>query len=205
MKNNIKLDVVFILDKSGSMSGSEEHTISSFNEYLAKEKKNKFNTKITTVLFSDNYKLLHNRVEVSKVKDLTHEDYYVGGCTALYDALGNTINSMEKKDTDKVLFIIITDGYENASKEYDNKMIKKLIKKHSDWEFIYIGADIDSYASGGAIGIKKDNIANYKKDARGTSKLFKAVGDFECAMMGEASTTNWKQDLDNYIKENERD
>ena len=206
MKNNIKkLDVVFILDKSGSMSGSEDNTISSFNEYLEKEKKNKFNTKITTVLFSDNYKLLHNRVEVSKVKDLTHEDYYVGGCTALYDALGNTINSMEKKDTDKVLFIIITDGYENASKEYDNKMIKKLIKKHSDWEFIYIGADIDSYASGGAIGIKKDNIANYKKDARGTSKLFKAVGDFECAMMGEASTTNWKQDLDNYIKENERD
>ena len=206
MKNNIKkLDVVFILDKSGSMSGSEDNTISSFNEYLEKEKKNKFNTKITTVLFSDNYKLLHNRVDVSKVKKLTSDDYYVGGCTALYDALGNTINSMEKKDTDKVLFIIITDGYENASKEYDNKMIKKLIKKHSDWEFIYIGADIDSYASGGAIGIKKDNIANYKKDARGTAKLFKAVGDFECAMMGEASTTNWKQDLDNYIKENERD
>lgn len=205
MKNNIKLDVVFILDKSGSMSGSEEHTISSFNEYLAKEKKNKFNTKITTVLFSHDYEYLHNRVDVSKVKKLTSDDYYVGGCTALYDALGNTINSMEKKDTDKVLFIIITDGYENASKEYDNKMIKKLIKKHSDWEFIYIGADIDSYASGGAIGIKKDNIANYKKDARGTSKLFKAVGDFECAMMGEASTTNWKQDLDNYIKENERD
>lgn len=205
MKNNIKLDVVFILDKSGSMSGSEEHTISSFNEYLAKEKKNKFNTKITTVLFSHDYEYLHNRVDVSKVKKLTSDDYYVGGCTALYDALGNTINSMEKKDTDKVLFIIITDGYENASKEYDNKMIKKLIKKHSDWEFIYIGADIDSYASGGAIGIKKDNIANYKKDARGTSKLFKAVGDFECAMMREATTTNWKQDLDNYIKENERD
>ena len=205
MKNNKKLDVVFILDKSGSMSGSEDNTISSFNEYLAKEKKNKFNTKITTVLFSHDYEYLHNRVDISKVKKLTSDDYYVGGCTALYDALGNTINSMEKKDTDKVLFIIITDGYENASKEYDNKMIKKLIKKHSDWEFIYIGADIDSYASGGAIGIKKDNIANYKKDARGTSKLFKAVGDFECAMMGEASTTNWKQDLDNYIKENERD
>ena len=197
MKNNIKkLDVVFILDKSGSMSGSEDNTISSFNEYLEKEKKNKFNTKITTVLFSDNYKLLHNRVEVSKVKDLTHEDYYVGGCTALYDALGNTINSFDRKETDKVLFIIITDGYENASREFDN---------HSDWEFIYIGADIDSYASGGAIGIKKDNIANYKKDARGTAKLFKAVGDFECAMMGEASTTSWKQELDDYLEENKRD
>ena len=206
MKNNIKkLDVVFILDKSGSMSGSEDNTISSFNEYLEKEKKNKFNTKITTVLFSDNYKLLHNRVEVSKVKDLTHEDYYVGGFNALYDALGNTINSFDRKETDKVLFIIITDGYENASREFDNKKIRKLIKNHSDWEFIYIGADIDSYASGGAIGIKKDNIANYKKDARGTAKLFKAVGDFECAMMGEASTTSWKQELDDYLEENKRD
>ena len=205
MKNNKKLDVVFILDKSGSMSGSEDNTISSFNEYLAKEKKNKFNTKITTVLFSDNYKYLHNRVDVSKVEELTHEDYYVGGCTALYDALGNTINSFERKETDKVLFIIITDGYENASREFDNKKIRKLIKKHSDWEFIYIGADIDSYASGGAIGIKRDNIANYKKDARGTAKLFKAVGDFECAMMAESTdTTSWKQDLDNYIEENKR-
>ena len=205
MKKEKKLDIVFIIDKSGSMGGQEENTISSFNEYLAKEKKNKYKTNITTVLFSDNYSILHDREDVKKVKRLTEEDYYVGGCTALYDALGNTINSFDRKETDKVLFIIITDGYENASREFDNKKIRKLIKKHSDWEFIYIGADIDSYASGGAIGIKKDNIANYKKDARGTSKLFKAVGDFECAMMGEASTTNWKQDLDNYIKENERD
>ena len=206
MKNNIKkLDVVFILDKSGSMSGSEDNTISSFNEYLEKEKKNKFNTKITTVLFSHDYEYLHNRVDISKVKKLTSDDYYVGGCTALYDALGNTINSFDRKETDKVLFIIITDGYENASREFDNKKIRKLIKNHSDWEFIYIGADIDSYASGRAIGIKKDNIANYKKDARGTAKLFKAVGDFECAMMGEASTTSWKQELDDYLEENKRD
>lgn len=203
--SNKKLDVIFILDKSGSMSGSEEHTISSFNEYLEKEKKNKFNTKITTVLFSDNYKYLHNRVDVSKVKPLTEEDYYVGGCTALYDALGNTINSFERKETDKVLFIIITDGYENASEEYSKEQIRKLIKKHSDWEFIYIGADIDSYASGGEIGIKKDNIANYCKDAKGTATLFRAVGNFECSMMEEDSiTTNWKKDLDNYIEENKK-
>ena len=104
-----------------------------------------------------------------------------------------------------VLFIIITDGYENASKEFSKDKIRKLIKKHNDWEFIYIGADIDSYAAGGAIGIKKDNIANYRKDARGTAKLFKAVGDFECAMMGESTTANWKEDLDNYIEENKKD
>ncbi len=197
-----KIDVVFILDKSGSMSGSEKNTISSFNEYLEKEKKNKYKTSITTILFSDGYEYLHNSIDVKKVNPITSNDYQVGGCTALYDALGNTIHSIEKKDTDKVLFIIITDGYENASKEYNNKNIKELIKKHKDWEFIYIGADIDSYAAGDTIGIKKENIANYRKDGKGTQKLFKAVADFECSMMGEACRENWKEELDNYINEN---
>lgn len=199
-----KLDVVFILDKSGSMSGSEENTISSFNEYLEKEKKNKFKTTITTVLFSDDYKYLHNGIDVRKVKPITNKDYYVGGCTALYDALGNTIQTIDKKDTDKVLFIIITDGYENASREYDNNNIRSLIKKHKDWEFIYIGADIDSYTAGNNIGIKRENIANYKKDSKGTSKLFGAVGKFECAMMDEAVAccSSWKEELDEYIEKN---
>ena len=199
-----KLDVVFILDKSGSMSGSEDNTISSFNEYLEKEKKNKFKTTITTVLFSDDYKYLHNGIDVRKVKPITNKDYYVGGCTALYDALGNTIQTIDKKDTDKVLFIIITDGYENASREYDNNNIRSLIKKHKDWEFIYIGADIDSYAAGNNIGIKRENIANYKKDSKGTSKLFGAVGKFECAMMDEAVAccSSWKEELDEYIEKN---
>lgn len=199
-----KLDVVFILDKSGSMSGSEENTISSFNEYLEKEKNNKFKTTITTVLFSDDYKYLHNGIDVRKVKPITNKDYYVGGCTALYDALGNTIQTIDKKDTDKVLFIIITDGYENASREYDNNNIRSLIKKHKDWEFIYIGADIDSYTAGNNIGIKRENIANYKKDSKGTSKLFGAVGKFECAMMDEAVAccSSWKEELDEYIEKN---
>lgn len=199
-----KLDVVFILDKSGSMSGSEENTISSFNEYLEKEKKNKFKTSITTVLFSDDYEYLHNGMDVKKVNPITHKDYYVGGCTALYDTLGNTIQSIDMKDTDKVLFIIITDGYENASKEYNNSNIRNLIKKHKDWEFIYIGADIDSYAAGSNIGIKRENIANYKKDGKGTSKLFKAVSNFECAMMDEEAMcgSSWKNELDEYIEKN---
>ena len=203
MKKNKKLDVVFILDKSGSMSGQEENTISSFNEYLEKEKKNDYDTYITTVLFSDNYNILHDRVNVKSVKKLTNKDYFVGGCTALYDALGNTINNMKNKDTDKVLFIIITDGYENASKEYNQKTIKKLIKDNKDFEFIYIGADIDSYAAGNDIGIRRNNIANFKKDKKGTSKLFKAVESFEMGMMCEECTSsNWKQELDEYLEEN---
>ena len=204
MKKEKKLDVIFILDKSGSMGGQEENTISSFNEYLEKEKKNKYKTYITTVLFSDTYKVIHDRVPVSKVKKLTNKEYYVGGCTALYDALGNTINAMNSKDTDKVLFIIITDGYENASREYHIDDIKKLIKKNKDYEFIYIGADIDSYGAGSSIGIKKDNIANFKKDRKGTSKLFNAAQCFEKCMMEDSMSGSWKQELDEYLQKNEK-
>ena len=203
MKKEKKLDVVFILDKSGSMGGQEENTISSFNEYLEKEKKNTYETNITTVLFSDTYSILHDRIPVKKVKKLTNKDYFVGGCTALYDALGNTINSMKQKDTDKVLFIIITDGYENASREYKKDDIKNLINKNKDFEFIYVGADIDSYAAGSQIGIRKDNIANFKKDRMGTAKLFNAVGCFEKSMMEDSEmSTSWKQELDEYLEEN---
>jgi len=201
-----KLDVIFILDKSGSMSGSEENTISSFNEYLEREKKNKFNTTITTVLFSDSYHYLHNNINIKDVKPITAHDYYVEGCTALYDTLGNVISDVEKRETDKVLFIIITDGYENASREYSNENIKKLIKKHKDWQFIYIGADIDSYAAGSSIGIRRENIANYVKDKTGSKTLFRAVNNFECAMMEDTTnTTAWKEELDNYIDNNKRD
>jgi hypothetical protein len=201
VKKEEKLDVVFILDKSGSMAGQVENTISSFNEYLEKEKKNKYETNISTVLFSDKYTVLHDRVNVSKVKPLTNKEYYVEGCTALYDALGNTIHSFEAKDTDKVIFIIITDGYENASKEYKNEDIKKLVKGHDDYEFIYVGADIDSYVAGSNIGIRRSNIANFKKGKVGTGKLFNAITCFEECVMGD-SEANWKEELEEYIDEN---
>ena len=199
------LDVVFVIDKSGSMSGSEDNTISSFNEYLEKEKKNKFDTKISTVLFSDHYEYLHNRINVKEVSELTRDDYVVGGCTALYDALGNAIINMDNKKTDKVLFIIITDGYENASREFNINKIKHLIKDHKEWEFIYIGADIDSYAAGSSIGIKRDNIANYSKDRVGTKKMFNSIGNFSEAMMMEKTTCDWKNELEDYIENNKND
>ena len=195
------LDVVFILDKSGSMSGSEENTITSFNEYLEKEKKNKFETRITTVLFSDEYKYLYKQKNVKEVNKLTSKEYFVGGCTALYDALGNAINYIDSKKTDKVMFIIITDGYENASREFNKDKIKEMIAKHSSFEFVYIGADIDSYAAGTSIGIKRENIASYTKDKMGTKMLFKSISNLESMVM-EESSGNWKEDLDNYIQKN---
>lgn len=190
------LDVVFILDKSGSMSGSRESTISSFNEYLEKEKKNSFDTRITTILFSDRYSFLHKQKMVKNVKMITPREYVTEGCTALYDAIGEGISFMDHNASDKVLFIIMTDGYENASKEYDKKKIQSLIRSHSDWEFVYVGADIDSYAAGGELGIRKDNIANFQKSKTGLSKLFHAFEDYECAMMDEDTSSDWKRNLE---------
>ena len=199
MKNKNKvLDVVFILDKSGSMSGSEENTISSFNEYLQREKNNNFSTNITTILFSDNYSFLHKSMNIKEVNPISSKDYYVGGCTALYDAIGNGINYIDSNHSDKVLFIIITDGYENASREFNKEKIKEMIKSRK-YEFIYIGADIDSYSAGNTIGISNDNIANYVKDEAGTSLLFKGISRASKSMMNEESMGSWKEDLESYV------
>lgn len=197
-----KMDIVFLLDRSGSMRGSESDTIGGFNSYIKQNINNKFETNVTTVLFDDRYEVLHDRVNIKDVKELTDKDYYVRGCTALLDAIGKTISTLEHKDTDKVLFVITTDGYENASREYDNKKIKQLIQKHDNWEFVYIGADIDSYAAGGDIGIKRENIANYKKNKKGVDLMFGALGKITHCLYEDSDTSGWKEELDNYISEN---
>lgn len=193
-----ELEVVFLLDRSGSMQGSEKDTIGGYNSYLDKQRKNKYKTRVTTVLFDNEYELLNERKNIKEVKNLTDKEYFVRGCTALYDAIGKTINTIDKKvKNNKVLFVITTDGLENASCEYNKDKIKKLIKDHGDWEFLYIGADIDSYAEGTSLGIKTSNIANYKKSREGTKNLYKAieyVSDslFEC----EAIKADWKDELE---------
>lgn len=199
MKKNRKLDVIFVLDKSGSMSNNVDETISNFNEYLEREKNNKYDTYVTTLLFNQTNHFLHKSLPVHNIKPLTNNDYYTDGCTALYDALGEAILYIEKKKTDKVLFVIITDGYENASIKYNQKTIFKKINSHKDWEFLYIGADIDSYQAGDNIGIRKERIANFKKGKTGTSKLFRAIENFEYGMMSEEADYDlekWKDDLD---------
>ncbi len=198
-------DIIFILDRSGSMSGIESDTIGGFNSFIQKHKKNK-KAKVTTVLFDDQYEVLYERKDIADVKKLTSKEYYVRGCTALMDAIGKTINSLSKKIKDnKVLFVITTDGLENASREYTKDKISKLIKKHSNWEFIYIGANIDSYAEASSIGIKATNTANYSKSRRGVNTLFASVGNaFDCVCEEKELSSSWKKDLDNYIENNKK-
>lgn len=195
MKKN-KLDIIFLLDRSGSMSGSENNTINSYNSYLSKQKKNKYLTKITTILFDDQYEILFNRENIKEGKYLTNKEYYVRGCTALYDAIGKTINFYSRQIKNKVLFIIITDGLENASREFDKLRIKQLIQNHPNWEFIYLGANIDTYSEATKIGIKESNIASYQKTKKGFNDLFEAVDEATISLLKHDNLSNkWNQRL----------
>lgn len=203
MKKKQEMDIVFLLDRSGSMRGIEQDTIGGYNSYIESQKNN--NVKVTTVLFDDKYEMVTNREDIKNIKELTNEIYYVRGCTALLDAIGKTINYMDCQKSKKVMFIITTDGLENASKEYNRSQIKELIEGHSNWEFMYIGADIDSYSEGSSIGIKRDNISSYKKDRKGVDTLFKAMSNVSDMFYEEACIdSSWKKELENYIQENEK-
>lgn len=193
------MDLVFILDKSGSMWNLEEDTIGGFNSYIAREKEKEEKILVTLVLFDDNYRILYTRKPIEEVEELTKEDYHTGGCTALLDAVGSTINSLDKEVSQKVLFVITTDGLENASTKFTKPMVKELIESH-DWEFLFIGADIDSYSEAMSLGIDNDHAANYEKSAAGLGSLFGSVHRYRCAYSKddeEMMTGNrWKDGLD---------
>lgn len=200
-RKNEEMDIVFLLDRSGSMGGIETDTIGGYNSYINEQKKN--NAKVTTILFDDKYEMLTKREDIKNIKKLTNKEYYVRGCTALLDAIGNTINFMDKEKANKVMFVITTDGMENASKEFTRAKIKEMIQGHKDWEFIYIGADIDSYSEGQSIGIDSKNISNYRKDKKGVSMLYSAINNAtENYRADRRNNVDWKQDLEKYVNDN---
>ena len=196
---NQDLDLIFLIDRSGSMHGSEKDTIGGFNSFIEREREKGFNTKVTTILFDDAYEVLYERKSINDVSDLTENEYYVRGCTALLDAIGKTITTLNHKIDNKVLFVIMTDGMENSSVEYSKSQIKNMISNHS-WEFIFIGADIDSYSEAGALGIRKSRTAYYEKSKRGVEDLYSSVENVTFCMRNEISLddANWKKDLEKY-------
>ena len=173
-------EVVFILDRSGSMSGLEADTIGGFNSMIEKQRKEEGEAYISTILFDDQTEILYDRVPVGKVAPMTDKQYYVRGCTALLDAIGGAVhhiakihkNEKEEDRPEKTLFIITTDGMENSSRKYDYKKVKKMVEKQKEkhgWEFLFLGANIDAIEVAGRFGIDANRALNYKCDSAGTA------------------------------------
>lgn len=215
MKENLT-ELVFILDRSGSMSGLESDTIGGFNSMIKKQQKEEGEAYVSTVLFDDKCEVLHDRKKISKIKKMTEKDYYVRGCTALLDAVGGAIEHIgnihkyarEEDRPSKTLFIITTDGLENASKRYSFEDVKRMIERQKEkyhWEFLFLGANIDAIEVAGNMGIRPDRAANFVCDSAGTavnySVLDKAISrvrkckssaEVACAFTGGA----WKAEID---------
>lgn len=180
------IELVFILDRSGSMGGLESDTIDGFNGMLVKQKKEEGDANITTVLFDDQIEMVHDRFPIDIVKPLTAEEYYVRGCTALLDAIGSTVKKVENvqnrlpenMQAEKIIFVITTDGKENASQEYSYKMVKQLIEKHQErgWQFIFMGANMDAIEEAKVLGINPRRAVSYKNDSKGVELNYIAIG-----------------------------
>ncbi len=179
-------ELVFILDRSGSMGGLESDTIGGFNSMLAKQKKEDGEANVTTVLFDDQVEIIHDRFPIAAVKPLTDEDYFVRGSTALLDAVGSTVKKIENvqkrlpKDlqAEKVIFVITTDGQENSSSEYTAKMVRKMIEAHQEqgWQFIFMGANMDAVSEAEKLGISGKHAVSYRNDSDGVALNYTTAG-----------------------------
>ncbi len=184
--NNNITELVIILDRSGSMGGLESDTIGGFNSLIEKQRKEEGECFVTTVLFDNKIETLHDRLRLEEVPKMTDKDYYVMGCTALIDAIGSSVKKVEtihryirpEDVPEHTMFVITTDGMENASRQFSAKEVRKMIQKHKEhdgWEFIFIGANIDAVETARHFGISEDRAVNYHADREGTAVMFKNV------------------------------
>lgn len=211
MKKNLT-EIVYILDRSGSMSGLERDTIGGYNSFLEKQKKEEGEAVVTTVLFDDKYELLHDRVDIKKVEPITNKEYFARGMTALVDALGKTISHVSNRHKaclaseipEKTIFVITTDGLENASREYNIAAVRKMIgfqKEECGWEFLFLGANIDAVETARSYGISQDRAVTYCADSKGTEINFCAVGSAVSDMRASRPVTaRWKRAVESYEK-----
>ena len=209
-KNNVT-ELVFILDKSGSMAGLESDTIGGFNAMIQKQKKKDAPCYVSTILFNGESDVIHDREKLAEISPMTEREYSVGGCTALLDALGGAIHHIGKLHKyfgelapSKTLFVITTDGQENASRKYTAEQVKKMIERQKEkygWEFLFIGANIDAVKTAACYGISEDRAANYNADCEGTNIMYQAVTKAisnirENAPIGEA----WSKEINSDYK-----
>ncbi|WP_088005467.1 vWA domain-containing protein [Indiicoccus explosivorum] len=214
--DNSLTELVFILDKSGSMAGLESDTIGGFNALLAKQKNGAGEANVTTVLFNHGYDLLHDRIPIDGVSLMTDREYEVGGTTALLDAIGSTINKIgnaQKRTAEdlragKVMVVITTDGMENSSREYSAEKIRTMIgrqKSEFGWEFIFLGANIDALSTAGRFGIDEDFAVDYHADEEGTDLNFKVMSEMISSVReGRTLDRNWKKEIEADFKRRKR-
>ena len=201
-------EIVFILDRSGSMAGLEADTIGGFNSLIQKQKKEEGKALVSTVLFDDKTEVLHDRKELDKIEPLTDKDYYVRGCTALLDAVGGAIHHIgnvhkyarAEDRPEKTLFIITTDGMENASRRYSYEKVKQMIerqKKRYGWEFLFLGANIDAVSVAGSFGIAPERAVRYHSDERGTELNYRVLSETIAKVRcGAPMAANWKAEIE---------
>ena len=201
-------EIVFILDRSGSMAGLEDDTIGGFNAMIEKQKNEEGDAFVSTILFDNYIEVIHDRVDIRKVRPMTRRDYYVRGCTALLDAVGRTIRHIgnvhkyarEEDRPAKTLFVITTDGMENASREYSYERVRRMIEHEKEkygWEFIFLGANIDAAREAARFGITEDRAVNYHADSVGTAVIYEAVSEAVCNVRASRPMSDeWRQRVD---------
>ena len=213
MKKNLT-ELVFILDRSGSMAGLENDTIGGFNAMIEKQKKADGDAYVSTVLFSNESTVIHDRVDVQKIAPMTASDYHVGGCTALLDAVGKAIHHIgnvhkyarEEDRPEKTVFVITTDGMENASHRYTADEIKAKIERQKSkygWEFLFLGANIDAVETARRYGISEDRAVSYCSDEEGTRLNYEVVGDAVHAMRcapNRVMPEDWKRRIEEDVR-----